>query len=140
MAEGLRDQAVNLLLDTQALLWWRHGTRKLGSRARAAIDHEAADVRVSAASAWEIATKFYAGRLTLPTPPEAWIAAALVHSGFRPLAMTVEHAVAAGALPQVHGDPFDRMLIAQAQLENLTIVTSDTVFDAYDVKVIDARR
>lgn len=139
MAKGLRHQAVNLLLDTQTLLWWRHGTRKLGSRARAVIDREATDVRVSAASAWEIATKFYAGRLTLPAPPEAWISTALFHSGFRPLAITVEHAVAAGALPHVHGDPFDRMLIAQAQLENLTIVTSDAVFDEYDVKVLDAR-
>jgi PIN domain nuclease of toxin-antitoxin system len=140
MAGGVRDQIVNLLLDTQALLWWRHGARKLGARARAAIARDATDVRVSAASAWEIATKFYAGRLTLPAPAEAWMFAALDDSGFRPLVITVEHAVAAGALPPVHGDPFDRMLIAQAQLERLTIVTSDAVFDAYDVKVLDARR
>jgi PIN domain nuclease of toxin-antitoxin system len=140
MAGGVRDQIVNLLLDTQALLWWRHGTKKLGPRARATITRDATDVRVSAASAWEIATKFYAGRLTLPAPAEAWMVAALDDSGFRPLVITVEHAVAAGALPQVHGDPFDRMLIAQAQIESLTIVTSDAVFDGYDVKVLDARR
>lgn len=140
MAAGVRDQIVNLLLDTQALLWWRHGTKKLGARARAAIAREAADVRVSAASAWEIATKFHAGRLTLPAPAESWLFTALDDSGFRPLAISVEHAVAAGALPQVHGDPFDRMLIAQARIEHLTIVTSDTVFGDYDVKVLDARR
>ena len=131
---------MNLLLDTHALLWWRHGNKKLGARARAAITRGAPDVRVSAATAWEISSKFYLRRLTLPAPAEAWMSAALNDSGFRPLPITVEHAVAAGALPQVHGDPFDRMLIAQAQLENLTIVTSDTVFDAYDVKVLDARR
>lgn len=131
---------MNLLLDTQVLLWWRHGNKKLGPRARVAITSGAAEVRVSAATAWEITSKFYLGRLTLPAPPEAWMSAALTDSGFRPLAITVEHAVAAGALPQVHGDPFDRMLIAQAQLENLTIVTSDTVFDDYDIKRLDARR
>ena len=130
---------MNLLLDTQALLWWRNSNKKLGPRARAAIKRDAADVRVSAASAWEIAIKFYLGRLSLPAPVEAWMPAALDDSGFRALSVTVDHAIAAGALPQVHADPFDRMLIAQAQLENLTIVTSDVAFDAYDVKVLDAR-
>jgi PIN domain nuclease of toxin-antitoxin system len=131
---------VRLLLDTNALLWWRAGNRKLGPRARAIIEADAADVRVSAVSAWEIAVKFQAGRLTLAAPPEHWLPAAIRDSGFQPLDITVEHAVAVGMLPEIHDDPFDRLLITQAQLESLTIVTSDLAFDAYDVKVLDARR
>lgn len=131
---------MNLLLDTNALLWWWEGSSKLGPRARASIVRDAAGVRVSAATAWELAIKFQTGRLTLPAPPDHWIPAEIDTCGFRPLPVTIEHAIAVAALPVIHADPFDRLLIVQAQLENLTIVTSDTVFDAYDVKVLDARR
>jgi PIN domain nuclease of toxin-antitoxin system len=124
----------------QALLWWRQGNRRLGPRARAAIARQATAVRVSAASAWEIAIKSHTGRLTLREPLQAWIAAAIDDSGFDVLDVTLDHAVHAAGLPHHHPDPFDRMLIAQAQLEHLTIVTSDTAFDAYDVAVLDARR
>lgn len=131
---------MNLLLDTNALLWWRAGNKQLGARARALIARDAPDVRVSAVTAWEITVKFQAGRLTLSAPPERWVPAAISDSGFRPLHVTVEHAIAVATLPSIHADPFDRLLIAQAQLENLTIVTSDMAFDAYDVTVLDARR
>lgn len=130
---------MNLLLDTQALLWWRQGNRRLGTRARAAIARHAAAVRVSAASAWELAIKSHAGRLTLREPLHVWMPAALEDSGFEALNVTLDHAVAVAGLPHHHADPFDRLLIAQAQLENLTIVTSDTAFDAYDVNLLDAR-
>ena len=131
---------MNLLLDANALLWWWERNKKLGPRARGIIMRDAADVRVSAATAWEIGIKFQAGRLTLTAPVEHLIPATLEASGFRRLDISVEHAIAAATLPEHHDDPFDRMLIAQAQLENLTIVTSDLAFDAYDVKVLDARR
>ena len=131
---------MNLLLDTNALLWWRQGHRNLGPRARAAIARDAANASVSAATAWEIAVKFQAGRLTLPAPVEHWLPVAVRESGFRILPITVPHAIAAAVLPEHHADPFDRLLIAQAQLENLTIVTSDLAFEAYDVKILDARR
>ena len=131
---------MNLLLDTQALLWWREGNPRLGKRARATIARDAADVRVSAASVWEIAIKIQTGRLPFREPVAVWMPAAIEDSGFRALSVTIEHAVAVADLPQRHADPFDRLLIVQAQLENLTIVTSDTVFDDYDVKVLDARR
>ena len=131
---------MNLLLDTHALIWWREGNKKLGRRARAVIERSAAEVRISAATAWEIAVKFQAGRLSLSAPVELWLPAALDHSGFRRLDISVAHALTAGTLPEHHTDPFDRLLIAQAQLETLTIVTSDMAFDAYDVKVLDARR
>lgn len=131
---------MNLLLDTQALIWWRAGDKRLGAKARAAISKDAASVHISAASAWEIAIKTQSGRLTLRDPLEIWLDAAMQDSGFDALPVTIRHAIAVSGLPPHHGDPFDRLLIAQAQLEYLTIVTSDTVFDAYDVRLLDARR
>ena len=130
---------MNLLLDTQALLWWTAGSRKLGRRARRAIETEAATVRVSAASAWEIAIKLRAGRLKLADPLHAWMPGRLQREGFLMLSVAVEHAVAVALLPDHHQDPFDRLLIAQARVEGLTIVTSDAAFDDYDVNVLDAR-
>jgi PIN domain nuclease of toxin-antitoxin system len=130
---------VNLLLDTQALLWWRTGSRNLGPKARTAIERQATVVYVSAASAWEIAIKQHTGRLALKDRLDRWMQTALETSGFETLSITVPHAVAVADLPLHHADPFDRLLIAQATLEGLTIVTSDAAFDAYDVPVLDAR-
>ena len=130
---------MNLLLDTQTLLWWKEGSRKLGRRARRAIETDATTVRVSAASAWEIAIKARAGRLELKQPLDAWLPDGLRREGFLMLSVTVEHAVAVASLPDSHQDPFDRLLIAQARAEGLTIVTSDAAFDDYDVRVLDAR-
>jgi len=132
-------RAVNLLLDTQALIWWRQGNRNLGPRARTTIEKHAAAVRVSAATAWEIAIKSHAGRLRLREPLQVWMPAALESSGFGMLSVTIRHAIAVATLPHHHPDPFDRLLIAQAQLEELTIVTSDAAFEDYDVKLLDAR-
>lgn len=131
---------MKLLVDTQCFLWWREGNSRLGRKARAAIEREASEVRVSTASAWEIAIKVQSGRLPFRERLAVWLPAAIQSSGFRVLLITLEHAVAVAELPEHHGDPFDRLLIAQAQLENLTIVTSDMAFDAYDIKVLDARR
>ena len=130
---------MNLLLDTQTLLWWREGSRRLGPRARAAIEYRAVAVRVSAVSAWEIAIKLQSGRLKLREPLERWMPAAVEGSGFGTLAVTMTHAIAVASLPIHHADPFDRLLIVQAQIENLTIVTSDTAFGRYDVTILDAR-
>lgn len=130
---------MNLLLDTQALLWWRHGDRKLGRRAHGAIEAEANTVRVSAASVWEIAIKSRGGKLRLRDPLAAWLPETLAQRGFVALTVTIGHAVAVASLPDHHSDPFDRLLIAQAQMEGLTIVTSDAAFEDYDVKLLDAR-
>jgi PIN domain nuclease of toxin-antitoxin system len=127
------------LLDTQAFLWWREGSGKLGPRARAAIETEAATVRVSAASAWELAIKSRTGRLRLRQPLHTWMPAAIETSGFVTLPVTIDHAIGVASLPDHHADPFDRLLIVQARLEHLTIVTSDAAFDDYDVRVLDAR-
>ena len=130
---------MNLLIDTHALLWWKEGSRKLGPRARRAIERDAATVRVSAVSAWEIAIKSQLGRLRLATPLHLWMPGKLEGHGFLMLPVTVDHAVAVSSLPVHHDDPFDRLLIAQARHEGLTILTADAAFDDYGVALVDAR-
>jgi PIN domain nuclease of toxin-antitoxin system len=130
---------VTLLLDTQALLWWVEGSRKLGPRARRAIEHDAAIVYVSAVSAWELAIKLAIGRVTLRTPLEDLLPDQLERDGFVMLGVSVRHAVGVRSLPPHHDDPFDRLLIAQAAYEGFTILTSDTAFEEYNVPLLDAR-
>ena len=124
---------MRLLLDTHALLWWL-ADRELSGQARAAIAEPANDVVVSAATAWEISIKKALGKLRAPDD----LASQLDANSFTPLAISVAHATAAGALPRHHDDPFDRMLIAQAALEELTVVTRDEHFAAYDVRLLGA--
>ncbi len=127
--------ARRLLLDTHVWLWWQSGDRRLGVRARRTIS-SATEVRFSAASAWEIAIKCAIGKLVLPE--DADIGAELEKDQFLPLPVDVAHASAVRDLPALHRDPFDRMLIAQALSEGLTILTADPRLDGYGVAVIDA--
>ena len=113
--------------------------RRLGRRARQAIEGDAVTVSVSAASVWEIAIKSSLGRLRLRDSLETWVPDRLEQHGFSMLSVTVAHAAAVAGLPHHHFDPFDRLLIAQARLEHFTIMTADTAFDEYDVDVLDAR-
>ncbi len=125
---------MRLLLDTHVLLWWLGASNALSSAARRAIGSPEAEIRVSVATAWEISVKRARGSLTAPDDlPEA-----LTDSGFQPLPIGLEHALAAGDLPPHHADPFDRMLVAQAQLEGLTVVTRDPRINRYDVHVLAA--
>jgi len=126
---------MKLLLDTCALLWWLSDDAQLGATARQAIARETNEVFVSAASAWEISIKKALGKLEAP----ADLAAALKRNYFLPLDITVSHALRAGQLPRHHEDPFDRMLIAQAQEERLTIVTHDPRFEPYKVQLLLAK-
>lgn len=121
-----------LLLDTHVFLWWRGEPTRLSQQARSRIA-EADVVFVSAASAWEAGIKMALGRLELPEPVEAGVAA----SGFEKLPISFSHAERAAALPPHHGDPFDRMLVAQAQVEDLTLVTHDRL-EAYEVEILRA--
>ncbi len=123
---------MNVLLDTQALLWWLSDDPRLGTRARAEIAERAGLVCVSAASAWEISVKAALGKLAVPTDD---IGAVVEDEGFEPLPITFEHARVAGHLPAHHRDPFDRMLVAQAQVEHLTLLTTDRRLAAYDVEI-----
>jgi PIN domain nuclease of toxin-antitoxin system len=127
---------VRLLLDTSTLLWWLDGDQKLGQEARAAIANPDNEVLVSAASAWEISVKRASGKLEAPLE----IAAALERNYFIELPIEVAHAIAAGELPRHHKDPFDRMLVAQAQIEDLALVADDPEIAKYDVELLDARK
>jgi PIN domain nuclease of toxin-antitoxin system len=123
---------LNLLLDTHVLLWWLADSVEVKDEARTAIGDAANTVWVSAASAWEISIKRALGKLRAPGDLEG----AINRSGFSALPITLRHADLAGRLPRHHDDPFDRMLIAQASTEHLTIVTRDARFQAYGVNVL----
>lgn len=130
--------AVSLLLDTHALLWWLADDPRLDPRARQAIAEPDTPVWVSAASCWEIATKHRLGKLDDPAGIIPRLPDIVQERGMAPLAISPRHALAAGALPGPHRDPFDRMLIAQARMEQLTVVTIDPVFQEYGVPVLGA--
>ncbi len=127
---------MELLLDTHAFLWWMNDDSSLGPKARAAITDGGNGVLISAASAWEIAVKRAAGKLDAPGDIAEWITT----NGFDDLPITVEHGIASAELPRHHSDPFDRMLVAQATLEGLTLVAHDQEIDKYEVATIDARK
>ena len=125
---------MNLLLDTHVLLWIAAGDDKLGPQARAAIEDGRRLVFVSAATTWEIAIKSGLGRLDVPDD----YLEMLQHYRFTPLDIRHEHALAVRALPSLHRDPFDRMLVAQARTEGLVLVTRDPNVRGYDVSTLDA--
>ena len=122
---------MRLLLDTHALIWWLSGDAALSSAAHMAIADPTNEILVSAASAWEITTKHSTGKLPGAAQLAADVAAGVARQGFRELAVTMRHAQMAGGLPGPHRDPFDRMLIAQAQTEKLLLLTADPMVAAY---------
>jgi PIN domain nuclease of toxin-antitoxin system len=124
---------VRLLLDTQVVLWQLQGDRPLGAKAQRAIE-QATELAFSVVSFAEIGIKVAIGKLTVPDGIDGHVVAA----GLRVLALTPAHGLGVADLPMHHRDPFDRLLISQAQTEGLTIVTSDGRFEAYEVSVIDA--
>jgi PIN domain nuclease of toxin-antitoxin system len=124
---------MRLLLDTHALIWWLAGDQLLSRVARAAIRDEDNEIFVSAASAWEITTKHRLGKLDKAEILAADVAGIVAGQGFLELPMTLRHAQSAGSLGGGHKDPFDRMLIAQATLEGMSLVSRERLFDAYGV-------
>lgn len=125
---------MRLLLDTHALLWWLSDDPVLSQVARAAIARPEADVAVSAASAREMAIKRSLGKLTAPDDLDE----ELSRHRFTTVPVTVSHALLAGSLPRHHDDPFDRMLVAQARMERMTVVTRDPRLGMYGVPTIPA--
>jgi PIN domain nuclease of toxin-antitoxin system len=123
-----------LLLDTHVLLWWLADDPTLSDRAREAVVDAESVVYVSAATVWEIAIKQSIGKLEAPSDLEAQIE----RHRFEPLSITMAHAYAAGFLPRHHDDPFDRLLVAQAAAEGLTIVTRDPRIGQYGVPTLEA--
>ena len=121
---------MRLLLDTHVLLWWLADDRKLTRAARAIIANPDNEVLVSSASLWEIAIKAALGRIEVELDN---LEAAIARNGFQPLLVGFRHALTVGRLPAVHRDPFDRMLIAQASVEELRVVSHDRVFERYSL-------
>ena len=127
---------MKLLLDTHALLWWWTDDARLSATARAAIADEANDIWVSAASAWEIATKHRPGKLQEAADAVGRYNELVAADGFNHLSMNYLHALRAGGYAHVHRDPFDRMLAAQAELEGATLVSCDPVIAQMGVRVL----
>lgn len=127
---------MNLLLDTHALLWWLEENPTLSANARAAILNPKSIVYVSVATAWEMSIKIASGKLTLSYPHG--LERLFAENQLQVLPIELRHAIAAAELPKHHNDPFDRMLIAQAQLESLTLVTRDRALGAYGVLILEA--
>ncbi len=124
---------MKLLLDTHCWLWWFANDPRLGEPARNLIGDGANAVYLSAASSWEIAIKTSLGQLTLPEPPERYVPSRLASQGMRGLAIEHVHALKVASLPAHHRDPFDRLIVAQAQVEGLPVLTVDENIAAYEV-------
>jgi PIN domain nuclease of toxin-antitoxin system len=127
---------VKMILDTCAFLWFQADSPQLSPIARAHILDSANEVYLSAVSVWEIARKYAQGRISLPSNPSTLIPAVRENSGIASLSLTEADALAAEKLQMFHKDPFDRMLIAQAIMGGLAIVTPDRAFEPYPVRVI----
>jgi PIN domain nuclease of toxin-antitoxin system len=121
------------LLDTSVFLWSLGAEHKLNQKARDLLSSSAAELYLSAASSWEIAIKFALGTLALPKPPSQFVPNAIGSLAIRSLDITHLHSLLAGELPPHHRDPFDRMLIAQARMENMVLLTADRAFLKYEV-------
>ena len=126
---------MRLLLDTHVFLWWFLTPDRLSDRARLLLQDPDNELLVSAASSLEIAIKSGLKKLELPEPPARYVTSRLEAKGLSPLAVEHAHALRLAELPLHHRDPFDRLLIAQAQLEDATLVTGDPAFLLYDVDV-----
>ena len=124
------------LLDTSVWLWSLTTWERINEEARGVLSSGRNELYLSAASSWEIAIKTALGRLQLPEPAASYIPKRMATEGIRPLAITHTHALAVSDLPLHHGDPFDRLLIAQARTEDMMILTADRTFELYEVEIL----
>jgi PIN domain nuclease of toxin-antitoxin system len=126
---------MRVLLDTHAFLWANAAPDRLGQQ-RSLIESHGTVLLLSAASSWEIAIKFALGRLPLPTEPSRYVPERIRLLGATPIPIEHSHALAVAALPHHHADPFDRLLVAQAQALDVPVVTADRSFESYDVELL----
>lgn len=124
------------LLDTHCFLWWFTEPERLGANASEAIRNRKNQLYFSAASSWEIAIKYRLGKLPLPMKPNEYVISRMNSCGFSHLSINHQHALLAGSLPLHHHDPFDRILIAQAVCENMTLITVDKKIQLYHVDTL----
>lgn len=127
---------MRLLLDTQCWLWWFAQPEKLSETVIEQITDEANEIWFSVASVWELGIKVSIGKLPLPEKIDDYISTRMTQLGARSLEITAAHAFQVAALPLHHRDPFDRMLIAQAQSEEMTLVSADSIFNQYEVSLL----
>jgi PIN domain nuclease of toxin-antitoxin system len=127
---------VKLLLDTHAFLWWCADSPKLPLRARRAVADQSNQVLISAVSGWEVAIKSRLGRLELPERPTEFMVRMLERHGFGVLPVAMAHALGEHELPEIHHDPFDRLLVSQSQSENAVLVTNDEMIMRYPVETL----
>jgi PIN domain nuclease of toxin-antitoxin system len=130
---------VRFLLDTHIWLWLLTEPASIKPDVLAELQDSRSRLLLSAASSWELAIKWALGRFELPEPPASYVPSRMRRSGVEGLAIDHEHALRVATLPRHHRDPFDRLLIAQAQVESIPIVTVDSEFDSYDVTIVHAR-
>lgn len=124
------------LLDTHVWLWMQASPGRLRDDTRERVEDVANEILLSAASAWEIAIKHRIGKLPLPEPPARYVPERMRRSGTTPLPVETVHALRTSELPRHHDDPFDRLLVAQAQVLRIPLVTVDERIEAYDVEVV----
>jgi PIN domain nuclease of toxin-antitoxin system len=134
IGKGMRDVGTELLLDTHALLWWATNDRTLSRKVKRLIQDETSKIFVSAASAWEVATKVRLGKLSW-TSSES-VEMYCLGQRFELMAVTFAHGERAGSWPQAHGDPFDRMLAAQSEIEGLPLATNDPKIELFGVQTV----
>jgi PIN domain nuclease of toxin-antitoxin system len=127
---------MRVLLDTHAFLWWNLDDDRLSESVRDLIRDGRTEVVVSVASIWEVAIKAAKGKIELPDAADAYIDDRLRRNRWSTLSIDPRHALHAAALPMIHADPFDRVLVAQAQLESIPLVTTDAAITRYDVETI----
>lgn len=130
---------MKFLIDSHVWIWWMADMEALSEETRNILEHPRNEIFVSTASSWEIAIKYSIGKLSLPSTPEEFFIKGLARCGFSTLKVEHIHALRLASLPLHHNDPFDRMLIAQSQVENIPIITSDKKFSMYEVELIQAR-
>jgi len=131
---------VKVLLDSQVWIWMRNAPARLNAKARRILTDERNELVLSAATPWEIAIKVAVGKLRLPCSVEEFVSTRSAATRVTPLPITQLHAIESAALPPHHRDPFDRVLVAQARLETLRLMSTDDVFESYDVDVVWAGR
>ena len=127
---------MRILLDTHCWLWWLSEPERLSTDARTLIEEGDHEIFLSAASSWEIAIKYALGKLRLPEPPAVFVPARLERDMITALPVQHSHTLAVASLPHIHRDPFDRLLVCQARLEKMALMSVDRVFGAYDVELI----